>query len=81
MLAVQAGAGGTDAQDWAEMLLRMYTRWVAKQGFTTTLLSRAAGVRLNTTKHMIQLMTMMHSCMYMCGIHTLYIVTLACLCT
>ena len=40
---MQAGAGGTDAQDWAEMLLRMYTRWAAKEGFTATVLSRAAG--------------------------------------
>lgn len=40
---MQAGAGGTDAQDWAEMLLRMYTRWAAKEGFTTSVLSRAEG--------------------------------------
>lgn len=31
MLTVNAGAGGTDAQDWAEMLLRMYTRWAEKK--------------------------------------------------
>jgi len=31
--AIQSGAGGTDAQDWAEMLLRMYTRWAQLQGF------------------------------------------------
>lgn len=30
---VQSGAGGTDAQDWAEMILRMYTRWAEKRGF------------------------------------------------
>lgn len=40
---MQAGAGGTDAQDWAEMLLRMYTRWAAKEGFTASVLSRAEG--------------------------------------
>ena len=32
-LSVQAGAGGTDSQDWAEMLLRMYLRWCDKRGF------------------------------------------------
>lgn len=40
---MQAGAGGTDAQDWAEMLLRMYTRWADKQGFSLHVLSQAAG--------------------------------------
>lgn len=33
VLAINAGAGGTDAQDWAEMLLRMYTRWGEQQGY------------------------------------------------
>jgi peptide chain release factor 2 len=33
VLTINAGAGGTDAQDWAEMLLRMYTRWAEKQGY------------------------------------------------
>ena len=33
VLTINAGAGGTDAQDWAEMLLRMYTRWAKKQGY------------------------------------------------
>src|SRR5215213_4933920 len=32
-LEVHAGAGGTESQDWANMLLRMYTRWAEKHGF------------------------------------------------
>ncbi|MBW4665556.1 MAG: peptide chain release factor 2 [Chroococcus sp. CMT-3BRIN-NPC107] len=37
VLAINAGAGGTDAQDWAEMLLRMYTRWAEEHGYRVTL--------------------------------------------
>lgn len=37
ILTINAGAGGTDAQDWAEMLLRMYTRWAEKQNYHVTL--------------------------------------------
>ena len=33
MLTIHAGAGGTEAQDWASMLFRMYTRWAERQGF------------------------------------------------
>ncbi len=32
-LEVHAGAGGTESQDWAEMLLRMYTRWAEQRGY------------------------------------------------
>ena len=35
-LSIQAGAGGTEACDWADMLLRMYTRWAENRGFTVT---------------------------------------------
>ncbi len=40
---VQAGAGGTEAQDWAEMLLRMYLRWCETRGWKTELLEASAG--------------------------------------
>lgn len=40
---VQAGAGGTEAQDWAEMLLRMYLRWCENKGWKTELMEVSAG--------------------------------------
>jgi peptide chain release factor 2 len=43
VVSIHAGTGGTDAQDWAEMLLRMYLRWAANRGFRTELLEASAG--------------------------------------
>ncbi|MCB2228469.1 MAG: peptide chain release factor 2 [Desulfarculaceae bacterium] len=43
ILAINAGAGGTDAQDWAEMLLRLYTRYAERQGFEVRLLDLQEG--------------------------------------
>lgn len=42
-LDIQAGSGGTEAQDWAEMLLRMYLRWGEDKGFKATLVEASAG--------------------------------------
>jgi len=42
-LEVHAGAGGTESQDWAEMLLRMYTRWAQDHGFKIAIVDRADG--------------------------------------
>ncbi len=42
-LDIQAGAGGTEAQDWAEMLLRMYLRWGEARGFKTELIEVSPG--------------------------------------
>lgn len=43
ILTIGAGAGGTDAQDWAEMLLRMYLRFAERAGFTATVVDQSAG--------------------------------------
>ncbi|MEB3206767.1 MAG: peptide chain release factor 2 [Vampirovibrionales bacterium] len=43
LLTVSAGAGGTDAQDWAQMLLRMYLRWGEQRGFKLDILDEHAG--------------------------------------
>lgn len=43
IFTINAGAGGTDAQDWAEMLLRMYTRWFDIKGFTMELTEITSG--------------------------------------
>jgi peptide chain release factor 2 len=40
---ISAGAGGTEAQDWAQMLLRMYTRWAERKGFEMELLDESMG--------------------------------------
>lgn len=42
-LDIQAGSGGTEAQDWAEMLLRMYLRWVERRGWKGELIEVSAG--------------------------------------
>ena len=53
-LQVNAGAGGTEAQDWAEMILRMYMRWADSKGYKYTTLERSegeeAGVKSTTIK-------------------------------
>jgi peptide chain release factor 2 len=43
LLTMHPGAGGTESQDWAEMLLRMYTRWAERHGFDVTLLDMQEG--------------------------------------
>ena len=42
-LDIQSGSGGTEAQDWAEMLLRMYLRWSEKRGFQTEIIEYSPG--------------------------------------
>ena len=43
IVTIHPGAGGTESQDWAEMLLRMYLKWAERQGFAATLNDRQAG--------------------------------------
>jgi len=43
VVMIQSDAGGTDAQDWAEILLRMYERWAANRGFDTEMLETSPG--------------------------------------
>jgi peptide chain release factor 2 len=43
IVSINAGAGGTEAQDWAEMLLRMYLRWAEKKGFATRIIDILPG--------------------------------------
>ena len=43
VLTINAGTGGTDAQDWAEMVLRMYQRWAADRGFAMELIEASPG--------------------------------------
>ncbi|OUR66752.1 peptide chain release factor 2 [Cycloclasticus sp. 46_83_sub15_T18] len=42
-LDIQSGSGGTEAQDWAEMILRMYLRWAEQHGFSTEIIEVSAG--------------------------------------
>ena len=42
-LDIQSGSGGTEAQDWAEMMLRMYLRWGEAKGFKTELMEASSG--------------------------------------
>src|SRR5207245_10477986 len=43
IVTIHPGAGGTESQDWADMLLRMYLRWAERQGFQTVLYDYQAG--------------------------------------
>lgn len=54
IISVHAGSGGTDAQDWAEMLLRMYTRWAEKHAYSVAMLDlqndTTAGIKSATLR-------------------------------
>ena len=53
ILAIHAGAGGTDAQDWAEMLLRMYLRWAESRGYAADVVDRLPGEEAGVKRAMV----------------------------
>lgn len=54
-LEIQAGAGGTEAQDWTEMLLRMYARWAEQHGYKTEMLDENGGEEAGLKSATIQI--------------------------
>lgn len=54
ILAIHAGAGGTESQDWAEMLLRMYLRWAENHGYKTEVLDFSPGDEAGIKSSMIE---------------------------
>jgi len=55
MVEISAGAGGTEAQDWAAMLLRMYTRWAERRGFTVEVLDVSEGEEAGIKGAMVEI--------------------------
>lgn len=55
MLAVHAGAGGTESQDWAQILLRMYTRWAEKRGYRTEVIELSPGEEAGVKSALIEI--------------------------
>ncbi len=53
ILALHAGAGGTDAQDWTEMMLRMYLRWAESHGYKTEVVDRLHGEEAGIKRVMV----------------------------
>jgi len=53
IIEIHSGAGGTDAQDWAEMLLRMYSRWIEKKGFSLELVDTQPGEEAGLSRAML----------------------------
>jgi len=55
MVEISAGAGGTEAQDWAAMLLRMYTRWAERRGFAVEVLDVSEGEEAGIKGAMVEI--------------------------
>lgn len=56
IIRLSAGAGGTDAQDWTEMLERMYLRWAEKAGMSATIVERSVGEEAGVKTSVIEMM-------------------------
>ena len=68
ILAIHAGAGGTESQDWAQMLLRMYLRWAERRGYKTEILDTSPGEEAGV-KSAILSVTGDYACGYMKSEH------------
>jgi peptide chain release factor 2 len=55
ILAIHAGAGGTEAQDWAQMVLRMYLRWAERKGFGTEIMDSLSGEEAGIKRAMVNI--------------------------
>jgi len=66
ILQIQPGAGGTEAQDWAEMLTRMYARWAETHGYSSQILDRLPGDEAGIKSVVIQI-TGLHAYGYLKG--------------
>ena len=55
MLAIHAGAGGTESQDWAQMLLRMYLRWAERRGYQTQIIELSSGEEAGTKSALVEI--------------------------
>ena len=59
-LEIHAGAGGTESQDWAQMLLRMYLRWAEKKNFKATLIHESFGEEAGIKSSTLLILSLIH---------------------
>jgi peptide chain release factor 2 len=68
IMAIHAGAGGVEAQDWAQMLLRMYLRWAERHGYKSEILDSSSGEEAGIKSTVIQI-SGDHACGYLKSEH------------